>query len=33
MNFIRKPTGVVPSVGQLLNSEHHNKPINFKEKP
>ncbi len=33
MNSIRKPTGVVPSVGQLLNSPHHNIFINFKEKP
>lgn len=33
MNVIRKPAGVVPSAGQLLNSLHRIKLINFKEKP
>jgi len=32
MNSIRKPTGVVPSVGQLFNSQHQNTVTNFKEK-
>lgn len=33
MNSFRKPTDVVPSVGQLFNSMHHNNSITFKEKP
>lgn len=32
MNSIRKPTGVVPSVGQLRNSQHQTTVTNFKEK-
>lgn len=32
MNSIRKPTGVVPSVGQLSNSTHQVLSIHFKEK-
>ncbi len=33
MNSFRKPTGVVPSVGQLFNSTHHHNSITSKEKP
>jgi hypothetical protein len=31
-NPLRKPTGVVPSVGQLFNSTHQKKFTHLKEK-
>ena len=31
MNSLRKPAGVVPSVGQLRNSPHQTTVTNFKE--